>query len=99
VQFRDEIPYEAPSSLSALQGPSKGMLEVPITVHCGPSRVFDMDEAGQRPMVWRVLVREGNPQVQEALLNEMLLRQEWGGLILPEHCRALWEGRFPELVA
>ena len=98
VQFRDVIPYESPSLLSDLQGPAEGMLEVPITVHWGPSRVFDLDEAGQRRMVYQALVREGNLQVQEALLNEMLLRQEWCGLILPERCRALWEDRFPELV-
>lgn len=99
VLFRDVIPYEAPSSLSALRGPAGGMLEVPITVHWGPSRVFDLDEPGQRRMVYQALVREGTSQVQEALLNEALLHQEWAGLILPERCRALWEGRFPELAA
>lgn len=97
VLFRDVIPYEVPSSLSALRGPHDGMLEVPIIVHWGPSRVFDLGEAGQRRMVYQALVREGTPQVQEALLNETLLRQEWAGLILPERCRALWEERFPEL--
>lgn len=99
VLFRDVIPYEVPSSLSALRGPEDGMLEVPITVHWGPSRVFDLDEAGQRRMVYQALVREGTSQVQEALLNETLLRQEWDGLILPERCRTLWEERFPELAA
>jgi len=99
VQFRDVIPYEVPSSLSTLRGPADGMLDVPITVHWGPSRVFDLDEAGQRRMVYQALVREGTPQVQEALLNETLLRQEWAGLILPERCRILWEEHFPELAA
>lgn len=99
VQFRDVIPYEVPSSLSTLHGPADGKLTVPITVHWGPSRMFDLDEAGQRRMVYQTLVREGTPQVQEALLNETLLRQEWSGMILPERCRALWEVRFPELIA
>lgn len=99
VQFRDVIPYEAPSSLSALRGPADGVLEVPMTVHWGPSRVFDLAEAGQRRMVYQALVREGTPAVQEALLNETLLRLEWAGLILPERCRGLWEERFPELAA
>ena len=99
VQFRDVIPYEVPSSLLALRGPAHGMLDVPITVHWGPSRVFDLDEAGQRRMVYQALVREGTRPVQEALLNETLLRQEWAGLILPERCRTLWEKSFPELAA
>jgi hypothetical protein len=90
VQFRDVIPYEAPSSLASLRGPAQGMLEVPITVHWGPSRVFDLGEARQRRMVYLALVREGTPQVQEELLNETLLRREWAGLILPERCQVLW---------
>jgi len=99
VLFRDAIPYELPSSLSALQGPVDGMLEVPITVHWGPTRIFDLSEAGQRRMVYQALVREGTSQIQEALLSETLLRQEWDGLILPDRCRGLWEERFPELAA
>jgi hypothetical protein len=99
VLFRDVIPYEAPTSPSALRGPHDGMLNVPIIAHWRPSHEFDLGKAGQRRMVYRALVREGTPQVQEALLNETLLRQEWEGLILPERCGALWEERFPELAA
>jgi len=54
-------------SLSALQGPVDGMLEVPITVHWGPTRIFDLSEARQRRMVYQALVREGTSQIQEAL--------------------------------
>ena len=50
-------------------------------------------------MVYQALVREGTSQIQEALLGETLLRQEWDGLILPDRCRGLWEERFPELAA
>lgn len=99
VLYRDIVPYETPSSLSALHGPASGVLELPITVHWGPSRTFDLSDTGQRRMAYRALVREGTPEVQEALLNEMLLRAEWSELILPERCQALWEGRFPELAA
>ncbi|UAL30425.1 transcriptional regulator [Nocardioides rotundus] len=97
--YRDIVPYETPSSLSALHGPASGVLELPITVHWGPSRRFDLSDTGQRRMAYRALVREGTPEVQEALLNETLLRAEWAELILPERCRALWEERFPELAA
>lgn len=99
VLYRDIIPYETPSSLSALHGPASGVLELPITVHWGPSRIFNLSDTGQRRMAYRALVREGTPEVQEALLNETLLRAEWSELILPERCQALWEERFPELAA
>ena len=90
-QFQGVIPYEMPSSLPTLHGPQDGLLEVPITVHWGPSRVFDLGESGMRRMVYQALVRECTSQMQEALLNEKLLSQEWDGLISPERCRALWE--------
>lgn len=99
VLYRDIVPYETPSSLSALRGPATGMLELPITVHWGPPRAFDLADTGQWRMAYRALVREGTPEVQEALLNETLLRAEWPELILPERCQALWEQRFPDLAA
>lgn len=99
VLIRDVIPYEAPAALSSLRGPSRGVLTVPLTVHWGPSRTFDLDEPGQRRMVYQALVREGTSEVQEALLNAGLLAVEWSGLMLPARCRLLWEERFPELAA
>jgi hypothetical protein len=73
VLFRDVSPYEPSTSPSALRGPRDGMLEVPIIVHRGPSRVFDLGEAGQHRMAYQALAQEGTPRVQEALLNETLL--------------------------
>lgn len=99
VLIRDVIPYESPAALSSLRGPSRGVLSVPLTVHWGPSRSFDLNEPGQRRMVYQALVREGSSEVQEALLNAGLLVEEWGGLMLPARCRALWEERFPVLAA
>lgn len=55
VLYRDIIPYETPSSLSALRGPVAGVLELPITVHWGPSRSFDLSDTGQRRMAYRAL--------------------------------------------
>lgn len=99
VLIRDVIPYESPTALSSLRGPSRGVLTVPLPVHWGPSRTFDLNEPGQRRMVYQALVREGSSAVQEALLNADLLAEEWGGLVLPVRCRALWEDRFPDLAA
>lgn len=97
VLYRDIVPYETPASLAALRGSASGVLELPITVHWGPSRSFDLSSTGQRRMAYRALVREGTAEVQEALLNERLLRREWANLVLPQRCQALWEERFPDL--
>jgi hypothetical protein len=97
VLYRDIVPYEAPMSLTKLRGPAHGMLELPITVQWGPTRIFDLSDTGQRRMAYRALVRDGTPEVQEALLNRTLLLQEWPHLILPRRCQTLWEQRFPEL--
>ncbi len=97
VLYRDVVPYDVPSSLDALRGPADGLLELPVTVHWGPRRVFDLDRPGLRRAAYRAIVREGTTADQEALLNADLLRQAWAELILPERCRALWETTFPEL--
>lgn len=99
VLYRDIVPYDVPSSLAALHGPGSGLLELPITVHWGPRRVFDLDRPGLRRAAYRAIVREGTGDDQEALLNRDLLKQVWDELILPERCRQLWEQTFPELAA
>lgn len=99
VLFRDVVPYEVPSSLSALHGPATGVIELPVIVHWGPRRSFDLGDDGHRRAAYRAIVREGTPEFQEKLLNEGLLRREWPALVLPDRCRAAWEAAFPDLTA
>lgn len=99
VLYRDVVPYDTPTSLEALHGPASGQVELPITVHWGPRRVFDLDDPGLRLSAYQAIVREGTPADQEALLNAGLLREVWAELILPERCKRLWETRFPDLAA
>lgn len=98
VLYRDIVPYETPATLDALAGPATGALELPVTVHWGPRRVFDLNDPALRRAAYRAIVREGTPEVQELLLNAGVLRDLWSDLILPERCRAVWEERFPELI-
>ncbi len=97
--YKDVVPYDAPASLASLRGPATGVVELPVTVHWGPQRGWDVSVPGQAVFAYQQLVREGTPEVQEALLDAGLLRSLWPRLILPERCRALWEARFPELAA
>ena len=43
VLFSDVVPYEVPSSLYALQGPSGGIVTLPLHVWCGPAPTFDLN--------------------------------------------------------
>ncbi len=97
VLYRDVVPYDTPTSLNALRGPATGMLELPISVHWGPHRTYDLSDLDDRVFAYQQLVREGTTADQEALLNADLLRQVWGEMILPERCLALWEDSFDEL--
>ena len=99
VLYQDVIPYETPSSLGALTGPSEGTLTLPVTVHWGPDATVDLSTADGVEKAYESLVREGTSQQQEALLNADLLRRVWPQLRLPKRCRHLWESRLPELLA
>lgn len=99
VLYKDIVPYDTPTSLDALLGPATGILEVPITVHWGPRRRFDLDDPYDVQAAYRAIVREGTSEIQEQLLNTVVLRRLWGKLMLPERCRQTWEERFPDLAA
>lgn len=96
VLRKDTIPYDTPLSLRALRGPDNGVVELPLGVHWGPQRAHDLGDQNDLESAYQALVREGTTDVQEALLNEHLLRIVWPDLVLPERCRMEWESRFPE---
>lgn len=97
VLYGDIVPYDIPASLQSLRGPKSGFIELPLAVHWGPQRSFDLSKPYDVIGAYQAIVREGTVEVQEALLNSDLLRQVWNDLALPPRCRDLWERRFPEL--
>lgn len=99
VLYKDTIPYDTPTSLDALRGPATGILEVPVTVHWGPRRTFDLDDPRDVHAAYRAIIREGTTTVQEELLNAEVLSRLWPELMLPERCRRTWEERFPDLAS
>lgn len=99
VLYRDVIPYDMPSSLTALAGPAEGVLSLPVTVYWGPDATADLATADGLEKAYESLVREGTSQQQEELLNADLLRRVWRQLRLPARCRDQWQARFPELAA
>lgn len=99
VLYQDVIPYETPTSLSALRGPVDGVVTLPLAVYWGPDATADLSTPEGVEKVYENVVREGTSEIQEALLNADLLRRVWPQLRLPGRCRDSWEARFPELIA
>ena len=67
---------------------------MPITVHWGPRRTFDLDDPRDVHAAYREIVREGTTAGQGELLNAEVLHRLWPDLVLPGRCRSIWEGRF-----
>jgi hypothetical protein len=99
VLYQDVIPYEMPSSLAALHGPTEGVITLPLTVYWGPDATADLSTPDGIEKVYENVIREGTSDLQEALLNAGLLSRVWPQLRLPKRCRDSWEARFPELAA
>ncbi len=68
-------------------------------MYWGPDATAHLSTTGGHEKLYENVVREGTRQLQEALLNDVLLRRSWPGLRLPKRCRWLWENRFPDLAA
>lgn len=95
VLYQDVVPYEMPSSLAALHGPTEGVVSLPLTVHWGPDATADLSTRDGVEKVYENVIREGTSDLQEALLDAGLLRRVWPQLRLPKRCRDSWEARFP----
>src|SRR5690625_1407159 len=95
VYFRDVKPYHAPGSLADLRGPTSGRVFLPKTVWWAPGDGWiDIDEPGGTSLAYRVVITEGQPENQIAVLNAETLKKIWGDLVLPERVRVMWETKF-----
>lgn len=92
-------PYVTPASLDELTGPTGGPITLPGHIDWGPRRTYDLDNfADVRLLYMRVIRESASAEDLRHFLNARILRQVWPHLVLPPRTRALWEGRFPELV-
>jgi hypothetical protein len=91
-------PYAVVAALTDLSGPTSGTVCLPRRLDWGPTRTFDLDDAGDTAVMYETVLRESR-RVEDlrAYLDAATLRSLWRALILPAPLRALWEARFPEL--
>lgn len=97
VRFADLIPYQTPTSLDELRGPTAGKVTVGGHIDTSLSPVYDVADLAERRLLYMAVVRSGTPADQRAVLNRDALVELWESLTLPTRCRALWESKFPLL--
>lgn len=98
-RFEQTIPYDLPESLDELRGPTSGTVRVRPHINTSPDPVYDLAKPSQQWSLYSAVVRDGLPSEQVAILNRGMLLALWAELNLPARCRAIWEGKFPELAA
>ena len=98
-RYADHIPYNTPSSLDDLHGPTAGQVRVPSHISTAPNPVYDIDRPARRWSMYSAVVRDGTATEQAALLDRATLIELWPDLNLPRRCRETWTARFPELAA
>jgi hypothetical protein len=87
-----------PPTLRHLDGPSGGVVELPIDLAWSGDRSFDLSDAQQRYLYqMTVLTAAVTPEHYTQWLNADLLVADWARLRLPRALRAAWNDRFPEL--
>lgn len=97
--YADHIPYETPESLDDLRGRTTGVIRVGPPISTAPDPLYDLSDEAMVRHLYSAVVRDGNARDQEALLDRATLMRLWPELNLPVRCRAIWEAKFPALVA
>ncbi|WP_435298980.1 transcriptional regulator [Timonella sp. A28] len=96
IFLRDIKPYAIPESLSDLQGPIQGKIEIPIGVYWGPGeRIFDVSTEEGVFCAYVPLLSEGTLEEIKLYINGKKLQDTWSSLVLPVRLKNMWESRFP----
>ncbi len=100
-QARPGRPALVAASLASLQGPDRGVVELPLRLFwSAPGHAFDMDQPSMRQAMYEAVLREASrPEDLTSYLNGDLLVATWPELYLPKGLRRAWEDRHPALRA
>jgi hypothetical protein len=86
-------------SLTDLQGPTTGTVELPLWLFWHPDRMFDLDEPGMLAWVYQIVLREASSPMDLCYLNGDVLTALWPDLFLPKGVRLAWQEQYPQLQA
>lgn len=89
------------ASLADLQGPTEGMVELPLWLFWScPGHKFDLGDRDMRRWLYQTVLREAaRPEDLTTYLNGDTLIAIWPDLFLPKGVRQAWEDQHPVLRA
>lgn len=91
-------PIVVVDDLARLQGPSDGVVALPLTLNWTPRSHYDLGNEVARRSLYQVVLREALSEAElEENLDAALLRLLWGSLTLPAAVRDAWERTHPSL--
>jgi hypothetical protein len=90
-----EYAHRLPTSLEDLQGPSAGIVELPLHVAWSGRRAYDVGEEDQRLVLYALLLAEAQREDLERFVHRDSLVSMWPRLrrLLGPHARREWERR------
>jgi hypothetical protein len=98
ARYADIRPYMVPESLSELDGPTSGLVDLPTGLDWSQQRRYDLSIDKDRRRLYETVIREAmDPSDLRRFLDEGLLLQLWPSLWLPVRAKSLWQERFPQL--
>jgi hypothetical protein len=95
---RWSAPVEVPDDLSALRGPTTGIVQLPLSVYssgAGPDRQFNLDDERERIALYEIVLTNGTAAQISRFLNVNELLRLWPKLWLPPHVHRAWGDRIP----
>lgn len=99
--YREKFRRRLPESLDELQGPTHGVVELPLHMAWSGMTSYDMSKPRQRMGLYRTVLHEGLRDDLPRYLNQDLLLQLWPVLrkLVGRTVRAVWEDAFPQLAS
>jgi hypothetical protein len=99
-RYADQRHYAVSAKLTDLRGPRGGAVTLDRSLDWSGDGTYDLDDAGDLQLMYQaVLNQAATADDLSRWLDGDLLRRLWSSLWLPARLRALWESRFPDLVA
>ncbi|MFV2022580.1 hypothetical protein [Micromonospora sp. LOL_023] len=98
--YGDRKPYIVADTLTALTGPTGGVVTLPRHLDWSGHATYDLSRPARLASMYKLVLTEaGTVDDLNTWLNVNLLRRLWPTLWLPPQLRRSWEEAFPELAA
>ena len=99
--YREKFRLRLPESLDELQGPTHGVVELPLHMAWSGMSSYDLGKPRQRMGLYRTVLHEGLRADLPRYLNRDLLLQLWPVLrtLVGRTVRTVWEDDFPQLAS